>query len=203
MPPPVQTGLVRAIRRWDLLALAINALIGAGIFGLPSEVFRRIGVYSLFAFAACALVVTLIILCFAEVSSRFTETGGPYLYAREAFGPVVGFEVGWLIWVARVTAFAANSNLFVDYLGFLWPAAGTGVGRAVTLSVIVLGLTAVNLTGVRNTANVTNVFTVAKLLPLLLFISVGLFFLDPGRFTLGATPLSGVLGLGPPADLRL
>jgi amino acid transporter len=188
MPPPVQTGLVRAIRRWDLVALAINAIIGAGIFGLPSEVFRRIGVYSLFAFVACALVVTLIILCFAEVGSRFTDTGGPYLYAREAFGSVVGFEVGWLIWVARVTAFAANSNLFVDYLGFLWPAAGTELGRAVTLSVVVLGLTAVNLTGVRNAANVTNVFTVAKLLPLVLFISVGLFFLNPGSFSLGARP---------------
>lgn len=187
-PRPTEAGLVRAIRRWDLVALAINAIIGAGIFGLPSEVFRRIGVYSLFAFVACALVVTLIILCFAEVGSRFTETGGPYLYGREAFGPVIGFEVGWLIWVARVTAFAANSNLFVDYLGFFWPAAGSGIGRAATLAVIVTGLTAVNLTGVRKAANVTNVFTVAKLLPLFLFIAVGLFALAPERFTLGPEP---------------
>jgi amino acid transporter len=193
MPPslPAQAGLVREIRRWDLVALAINSIVGAGIFGLPSEVFRRIGTYSLFAFIVCALVVTLIILCFAEVGSRFTETGGPYLYAREAFGPVVGFEVGWLIWVARVTAFAANSNLLVDYLGFFWPAAGTGVGRAATIILVVGGLTAVNLTGVRNAANVGNFFTVAKLLPLVLFISVGLFFLEPTSFSLAAKPPFG------------
>src|SRR6202158_6532963 len=97
-------GLIRGIRRWDLVAIAINGIIGAGIFGLPSRVFSLIGPYSLIAFVACALVVTLIILCFAEVGSRFNETGGPYLYAREAFGPTVGFEIGWLSWVARVEA---------------------------------------------------------------------------------------------------
>ncbi|HET7114452.1 MAG TPA: amino acid permease, partial [Pyrinomonadaceae bacterium] len=80
-------GLVRGIRRWDLVAIAINGIIGAGIFGLPSRVYSLIGTYSLIAFVACALVVALIILCFAEVSSRFEETGGPYLYAREAYQP--------------------------------------------------------------------------------------------------------------------
>ena len=180
--------LARAIRRWDLVALAINAIIGAGIFGLPSEVFRRIGVFSLLAFVACAVVVILIILCFAEVGSRFTETGGPYLYAREAFGAIAGFEVGWLIWVARVTAFAANSNLLVDYLAFFWPQAASGAGRVVTLSTVALVLTAVNLTGVRNAANLTNLFTIAKLLPLFCFIGVGVFALDPSRFSAGAAP---------------
>src|SRR4026207_780991 len=130
MKPLPAAGLVRAIRRWDLTALAVNSIIGAGIFGLPSETFRRIGVYSLFAFVACAIVVALIILCFAEVSSRFTGTGGPYLYAREAFGPFVGFEVGAPPRVARLTAFAANSNLLVNYVGYLWPEAGSPVARA-------------------------------------------------------------------------
>src|SRR6266446_4263854 len=104
-------GLLRGIRKWDLVAVAINGIIGAGIFGLPARVYALIGTYSLIAFVACAVVVILIILCFAEVSSRFDETGGPYLYAREAFGPAVGFEVGWLSWLARLTAFAANCNL--------------------------------------------------------------------------------------------
>src|ERR671919_3075870 len=98
-------GLVRGIRRWDLVAIAVNGIIGAGIFGLPSRVYTLIGAYSIIAFIACALVVALIIFCFAEVGSRFETTGGPYLYAREAFGPTVAFEVGWLIWLARVTAF--------------------------------------------------------------------------------------------------
>src|SRR5262245_64971373 len=81
-----QEGLVRAIGRWSLVAVAINAIIGAGIFGLPSRVYALVGSFSLIAFVVCAIVVALIILCFAEVGSRFGETGGPYLYAREAFG---------------------------------------------------------------------------------------------------------------------
>src|ERR1700704_1451770 len=103
-------GLVRGIRKWDLVAVTINAVIGAGIFGLPSKVFGLIGSYSLIAFVVCALVVTLIVLCFAEVGSRFDETGGPYLYAREAFGPTVAFEIGWLIWLPRLTGFFAKFN---------------------------------------------------------------------------------------------
>ncbi|HKP14305.1 MAG TPA: amino acid permease, partial [Blastocatellia bacterium] len=86
MAQPTQEGLVRGISRWSLVAVAINGIIGAGIFGLPSKVFALTGAYSLLAFVACALVVVCIILCFAEVGSRFSATGGPYLYAREAFG---------------------------------------------------------------------------------------------------------------------
>src|ERR1700692_1368233 len=123
-------GLIRDILRWDFVAVAINAIIGAGIFGLPSRVYVLIGSYSLIAFVVCAIVVALIILCYAEVGSRFTETGGPYLYAREAFGPAIGFEVGWLMWLARLTAFAANCNLLVSYLGYFWKDATAGAGRA-------------------------------------------------------------------------
>ena len=99
-------GLVRGIRKWDLVAVTINGIIGAGIFGLPAKVYSLLGTYSLVAFVACAFVVVLIILCFAEVGSRFDETGGPYTYAREAFGSTIGFEVGWLSWLARLSAFA-------------------------------------------------------------------------------------------------
>ena len=145
-------GLVRGIRRWDLVALAINGIIGAGIFGLPSKVFALIGSYSLLAFIACAAVVTLIILCFAEVSSRFDQTGGPYAYARAAFGPTVAFEVGWLIWLARLTAFAANCNLLVNYLGYFWPGATSGFWRPVIIVTVVVSLATINLLGVRQAA---------------------------------------------------
>src|SRR3989454_5554078 len=127
-------GLVRGIRRWDLVAVTINGIIGAGIFGLPSKVYGLIGAYSLIAFVVCALVVMLIILCFAEVRSRFNETGGPYLYAREAFGPTVAFAVGWLIWLARLPAFAANCNLLVSYLAFFWPPANSTIPRALVIT---------------------------------------------------------------------
>src|SRR5262245_41452733 len=119
-----QKGLVRGIGRWDLLALTINGMVGAGIFGLPSRIYGLAGAWSVLAYLVCAALVTLITLCFAEVGSRFTETGGSYLYARVAFGSVIGFEVGWLLWLARMTAFAALCNLLLGYLSFFWPAAG-------------------------------------------------------------------------------
>src|SRR5437867_6431325 len=184
-------GLVRGIRKWDLVAFTVNAVIGAGIFGLPAKAYSLIGAYSLIAFFACAFVVLLIILCFAEVSSRFDETGGPYTYARAAFGPTVAFEVGWLSWLARLTAFAANCNLMVSYLAYFWPAANNAVPRAIMIVLVVLVLTAVNVIGVRQAAIASDLFTIGKLLPMLAFVAVGLFFLNPHAFALGARPATG------------
>jgi amino acid transporter len=188
---PANAGLVRGIRRWDLVAVTINGIIGAGIFGLPSKVYSLIGSYSLIAFVVCALVVMLIILCFAEVGSRFEQTGGPYLYAQEAFGSAVAFEVGWLIWLARLTAFAANCNLMINYLSFFWTPANSGSIRALIIIAVVVALTALNILGVRQAAIASNVFTIGKLVPMLIFISVGLFFLNPHAFALGARPATG------------
>jgi len=191
MAQPTQEGLIRGIRRWDLVAVAINAIIGAGIFGLPSRAFALVGPYSLIAFVVCAIVVALIILCFAEVGSRFSETGGPYLYAREAFGSAVGFEVGWLMWLARLTAFAANCNLLVDYLGFFWSSATTHYWREAIIVVVVSAIAAVNIAGVRDAARVTNVFTIGKLIPIILFIAVGLFFISPANYSFAERPAYG------------
>ena len=191
MQNQTEADLVRGIRRWDLVAICINGIIGAGIFGLPSRVYALIGTYSLIAFVACALVVALIILCFAEVSSRFEETGGPYLYAREAFQPAVAFEVGWLIWLARVTAFAANCNLLINYLSFFWVSATTPLWRVVIIVVVVTVLALINLLGIRQAAIVSNAFTVGKLVPIILFIAAGLFFLNPHAYEFGATPSTG------------
>ena len=191
MVETTREGLVRVIRRWDLAAIVLNSIIGAGIFGLPAAVLALVGVYSLFAFLFCAFLVTLIILCFAEVSSRYTQTGGPYLYAREAFGPVVGFEVGWLMWIARLTAFAANCNLLIAYFGFFIPSLERGVSRAAAITIVVTVLTAINIIGVRDATILTNALTIAKLLPLVLFVVVGLFFIDSGRYALTAPPALG------------
>jgi APA family basic amino acid/polyamine antiporter len=184
-------GLVRGIRKWDLVAVTINGVIGAGIFGLPAKAFALIGSYSLIAFVACALVVLLIVLCFAEVSSRFDETGGPYTYARAAFGPTVAFEVGWLSYLARLTAFAANCNLMVSYLAYFWAPANNALPRAIVIVFVVLVLTAINVLGVRQAAIASNVFTIGKLVPMLIFVAVGLFFLNPHAFALGARPATG------------
>ena len=184
-------GLVRGIRRWDLVAIAINGIIGAGIFGLPSKVYSLIGTYSLIAFVACAIVVALIIVCFAEVSSRFQETGGPYLYAREAYQPAVAFEIGWLIWLARVTAFAANANLLINYLSFFWSGAATTFWRASIIVLIISALAIINLLGIREAAIVSNAFTIGKLVALIIFIVAGLFFLNPQAFAFGPAPAEG------------
>jgi APA family basic amino acid/polyamine antiporter len=179
---PMST-LLREVRRWDLLALVLNTIVGAGIFGLPSRVFALAGAYSLLAYLVCAVPVVLIILCFAEVGSRFKETGGPYLYARTAFGPLVGFEVGWLMWLGRVSGFAAICNLFVSYLSYFAPAVVDPSWRALVIVLVVSALTLANVAGVRITTRVSNFFTVGKLIPLLLFVTVGLFFIRPERYS--------------------
>jgi basic amino acid/polyamine antiporter, APA family len=183
--------LVRGIGRWDLTAIAINTIIGAGIFGLPAKVHALIGSYSLIAFILCAVIIGFIVLCYAEVSSRFSATGGPYLYAKEAFGSLVGFEVGWLYWIVRVTTFAANCNLFVTYLGFFDQRVAIGAGRVAVISCVVILLSAVNLAGVRQSALMTNVFTAGKLIPLFVFALVGMFFIQPANFTFDAVPEYG------------
>lgn len=166
-------------------------MIGAGIFVLPARAFGLIDTYSLIAFFICAAVVSLIVLCFAEVGSRFSDTGGPYLYAREAFGPAVGFQVGWMNWLARISAYATNCNLLIVYLAFFLPAAGSGTPRVLLITAITLTLTIINYIGVRNAALTSNFFTIAKLLPLILFISTGLFFITSGNFELGDYPPFG------------
>ncbi|MGI8495232.1 MAG: APC family permease, partial [Pyrinomonadaceae bacterium] len=175
--------LVRGISRFDMLAITINSIIGAGIFGLPSKAAALIGANSLFAFVVCAFVVALIVLCFAEVSSRFTATGGPYLYAKEAFGSIVGFEVGWLFWLVRITAFATNCNLLVNYLGF----SDNQFARILIIILVILALSAINFVGVKTSARTTNFFTVGKLIPLFAFALIGLFFINPQNLTFSAS----------------
>jgi amino acid transporter len=181
--------LRRDLHKWDLVSLVLNFIIGAGIFGLPSRVYALTNVYSLLAYALCAVFVALILACFAEVSSRFRNTGGMYLYAREAFGPLVGFEVGWLSWLVRLTGFAALCNLFVDYLAFFVPDVASGLPRAAIIVVVIGFLAATNVAGVHLASVFGNVFTIGKLAPLVLLVVVGLSQIDVRHFEPSA-PLS-------------
>lgn len=173
------------------MALVVNSVIGAGIFGLPSKAFAVAGIYSVLAFLVSAVAIFLVILCFAEVGSRFNSTGGPYLYARKAFGPLLGFQVGWLLWLGRIAAIASLSNLFVTYLGYFVPTVSVNPWRPVVIVTIVAALAAVNIAGVRTAATVTNVFTVGKLIPLCLLIAVGLFFVSPDQYSFATLPELG------------
>jgi APA family basic amino acid/polyamine antiporter len=172
-----QPELVRAIGRWSLVALVINCIIGSGIFGLPAVIAGQLGPWAPFGYVVAAAGIGVIMGCFAEVASHFTEAGGPYLYARSAFGSFIGIETGWLTWLARLAASAANANLFVDYLGEFLPALTRGVPRMAVLSVIIGALSIINVRGVRSGTRTSNFFTVAKLVPLVVLVLAGAVFL--------------------------
>ena len=131
----------------------------------------------MFAVIVAAVAMGIIMACFAEVSSRFAETGGPYLYAREAFGRFMGIQVAWLVWFVRLTSCAANTNLFVIYLGEFWPRATQPIPKLVILTLLVGILAAINFRGVRIGTGVSNAFTIAKLSSLGLVAVAGTFYL--------------------------
>src|SRR3984957_21141536 len=114
--PPIARNqqLVRAIGRWSLTALVVNSVIGSGVFGLPSTVAGLLGKFSPAAVLFAGAGMGIIFGCFAEVASRFRQAGGPYLYARVAFGRFLGLQTGWLLWLTRVCSAAALAKIFVD-----------------------------------------------------------------------------------------
>ena len=171
MTAPAKTGLVRAIGRWSLVALTVNSVIGSGVFGLPGTLAGTLGRRSVLAVVIAGVVIGVIMACFAEVASRFSEAGGPYLYARTAFGRMVGILVGWMLYLAQTAAPAANANLFVSYLAEFWPAAKES--RFLILTILVGGLALINILGVRHGTSASNVLTIAKILPLLMVILAG------------------------------
>lgn len=174
-----QAGLIRAIGRWGLTAVVMNSVIGSGIFGMPSAVAGKVGAWSPLAVVVAGGCIFVVVLCFAEVGSRFQEAGGPYLYVREAVGPAVGFQIGWLqIWT-RLLSCAATLNVLIAYLGPLVPGVRGAAGRAAAMTGGMLVVTAVNVIGVRQASWTVNGFTVAKLAPLLLVALLGVFHLRP------------------------
>jgi amino acid transporter len=163
----------RSIGRWALTGLVINCIIGSGIFGVPGELNRLLGRASPIAMIVGALAVAFIIAPTAEVASQFSEPGGAYLYARSAFGRFAGLQVGWFQLLAIIAATAANANLFVVYLAGFLPRAGHGLPRVLFLSALVCVPAVVNYFGARSGAGLSSVLVVAKLLPLVLLIVVG------------------------------
>ena len=182
------SALLRGISRPLLVAILVNAIIGAGILGLPGRAYAVAGTWSLLAWVLCAILTGAVALCFAEVGSRFTKTGGPYLYARVAFGPVIGFIVGWVTWVTRPLTIATIGNLVVAYLSALWPEAASGAPRVVAITVFIAVLTAVLVAGIRETAFVSTAFTGGKVAVLGAFIVAGLPAVEWDRVAFEGTP---------------
>lgn len=174
----IEEKLPRNLGLWGIWMLVVNGLIGAGIFGLPSGAAALAGEYSVLVYAFCALLILPIILCFAELGSYFRGTGGPIRYGTLAFGPFVGFQGGWLYYLARLISFSANTVLLTDSIAYFIEGAGTGTGRIISLAVICVALSVINVLGSVESIRSMTLFTVIKfavliLLPLGGFILLG------------------------------
>lgn len=198
--PAAPPALQRALGRWDLTAIGMNQVIGSAIFLVPSQIAAQIGNWGPLAFVLAGLASLFVALSFAEVGSRFERTGGPYLYTRAAFGRLVAFEVGWMQWFTRASSQASVVNGIALALGFYWSAMQAGPPRALLITALTLTLAVINARGIRQSAWVVNALTIGKLVPLAVFIAVGLFFAEWDRLT----PLPAVtLGQASAAGLLL
>ncbi len=204
MPERASTGLVhpsspalrRELGRWDLTAIGVNQVIGGGIFALAASLTANTGSWGPWMIAAVALASMLIALSFAEVASRFDATGGPYLYTRAAFGRFAAFEVGWMMWFTRAASWASVINVLVDALGRYWPVVLGRIERPLLMAAIIGAICWVNIRGIKQSSVVVNVLTVAKLLPLVIFSAVGLFYVDWTSFTAPASVTMEQLSTG-------
>ena len=182
MTPPTDTirspeRLRRELGKWDLTAIGVNQVIGGAVFLMPALLVAQIGAWSAIAVALVGVLAMLIALNFAEAGSRFEGTGGAYLYTRAAFGRFVSFEVGWMLWVTRVTSWASVVNGLTDALGYYWPelrATQPGLARESLITIVVLSIMAINVIGIKQSAWVVNALTVGKLTPLVIFVLLGL-----------------------------
>lgn len=192
MPAPEKPQLVRALGRWSLTALVVNGVIGSGIFGLPDDLVRFVGAAAPWAYVLAAAGIAVFMGVFAELGSQFREAGGPYLFAREGCGRFWGIQMGWFIWLVRLTAAAANANLFVTYLGEFWPGATAPGPRSVLLVALLGGLALTNIRGVGSGARLANILTAAKLLPIVVLVGAGFWWSGPPvvQPAVAATPAS-------------
>lgn len=174
--------LQRQITARGIWLLAVNGMIGAGIFAVPGGAAALMGVWSPLVYVVCAILLGLIVACYAELASRFTSTGGPVLYVRTAFGKFAGFETGLAVYATRITAFAANVNLMVASIAFFVPALESGPLRIVVIVAIIAVLAGINIAGAKPAMRAMGVLTILKFLPLLAIALVGLFHINPDIF---------------------
>lgn len=159
--------------------LSFNGVVGAGIFALPAVLYSQFGAFSPWLFPLFGLLVLLVAVPFARVAAHHPVSGGPVVYAA-AFGPAASFQLGWIYYVARATALAANANVLVTYLATLWPPLAEGVVRAATILSVVAAITFINVTGVRRAVRFLDALTLLKAAPLLFVAILGLVLAGDG-----------------------
>ncbi|MDQ2702072.1 MAG: APC family permease [Pseudomonadota bacterium] len=178
LPTEPQPALRRAVGRWQLFGLSINDVVGSGIYLLPAAAAALLGPASLWGILLAGVAVSLLVLCYAQASSYFDEPGGSYLYAREAFGPLVGFEVGWMLVLTRIASAAALSNGLAEAVTHFWPGAASGAVRVAIVTGSIAFLVGINIIGVRAAARTGVLLAIAKVLPLLMFVGIGAMYVD-------------------------
>ena len=186
--------LVRGMGITALTANIINSTIGAGIFVLPALVSKNLGAAAPIAFVICAIAMVLFVTCFALAGSRVSLTGGLYAYVEVAFGKYVGFLGGILYLLTAVLAVASVVNVFVDSIANLAPFLHHPAARVAAIALVYGILVVINIRGVREGAGAVTFVTAAKLLPILLFLSVGIFFIHPANLGWPGWPDSKALG---------
>ena len=174
----------RELSLLDTVGIGVNGIVGSGIYLLVAPLAQVGKGSSVAGVLMCGALCILIALCFAELSSMYDRSGGPYVYAREAFGDVVGYGVGWLGMAQGVLGLAAVSVGFAGALARFVPAASTA--RAEIAVALICGLGAINYAGVKAGARTSNVLSVIKIAPLVLVALLGLRF--AGRAPLALHP---------------
>ncbi len=189
---PEKAGFLRAVSRWEIVALSVNDVIGSGVYLiLPVAAAMLLGPASVWAILAAGVAVLLLVLCFAEAGSLFDTPGGAIVYTRAAFGEFAGFEVGWMTWIARVASISGLSVFFARAVGYLWDGANHGWGQVATIVLPVLGLTWINLVGIKSGARTAVILAIGKVLPLAILVLVGVFSVDWHRIFPVPKPESG------------
>ncbi|WP_297438333.1 APC family permease [uncultured Clostridium sp.] len=168
---------------WSMILLGFNSIVGTGIFLLPNKAMKLMGTASLLVILFDAALAVAVALCFAEAGSMFSKGGGPYLYTKKAFGDFPAFEVGIMTYAVCIIAAATMAVGFSTALSVFWPAAAHGLTKDIIVISVIVVLTIINLIGVNFTKIILNVATIGKLVPLVLFIAVGIFFIKGSNFT--------------------
>ncbi len=158
----------RALGRLDVTCLGLNAIVGSGIFLLPDDLYRELGVWSPLAFACCALGLFPIAWCYAQAARTCDSNGGPYIYARDVFGEAPGFAVGWMCFANATFSFAAVVSAAAAYAARLFPRLEGAATQKTLACLLVVAFTTLNYVGARPAAVAVNLFTFAKFAVLLL-----------------------------------
>lgn len=188
-------GLVRVIGTGALGLSVVNMVVGAGIFVMPGLVAAVIGPAAILAYLICSVTVALVFLCFAEVGSRVSRSGGAYAYVEEAFGPFVGFIASILFWFGfSALADAAITVIMVDSIAIVVPILGESIPRAVFIIALLTFLAAVNIRGVKAGVRLYIFNTLAKLVPLLLLVGAGLFVINIEYLAIPEWPSAASIG---------